>query len=573
MKSRLHSLYEAGQGVREEITETTDNDLESDDEEVVAGARILISPETFMEELSQKLEIHPISIYWLLKEGVEEEGWRCLPEERKIISDRVTVTILRLLGHRWPKQIETGESVPEWADQYGVIPLTDNTSDTSLLARVCERLTGELKNGNSERNFEEVMGKSLIQWLSNDFFKTHMSQFKKRPVAWQLQSAKFTARQQPALSCILYYHKLDGTMLPTIQSQYIRPLRQRFETEMRGIEAIDISARSDRQVTRRIDLEGLIDELRNFDDRISNIAEHGFGLASLCPQLRQYAINDAILALKVRWLTHLVSKVKAGPIQEWQKKVRETGLHPDFADWVTEAVTHLNYSCACVGPAAPKEDTLKTDPTAVDLANLICPHATEMVKDSLHFACDRWWKSFDTSLLAPLREQMKAQKDELSTIDAELKDQEISFSRRAELESRQRILKAEIKSLKSELDGRTTKGKAVRKLIEAWTCPEAATWEPWLGSQPLYDQISALDGTRTSPSTVGEFIKQESAYVPDINDGVRVNIAPLQRAGILAADVLAGKDIDKAIADRAEWRSDERRWCREGKLPQPGWWN
>ena len=51
-----------------------------------------------------------------------------------------------------------------------------------------------------------------------------------------------------------------------------------------------------------------------------------------------------------------------------------------------------------------------------------------------------------------------------------------------------------------------------------------------------------------------------------------VNIAPLQKAGILAADVLAAKDIDKAIADRAEWRADERRWVREGKLPRPGWW-
>jgi hypothetical protein len=51
-----------------------------------------------------------------------------------------------------------------------------------------------------------------------------------------------------------------------------------------------------------------------------------------------------------------------------------------------------------------------------------------------------------------------------------------------------------------------------------------------------------------------------------------VNIAPLQRAGLLAADVLAAKDVEKAIADRAEWRADERRWCREGKLPQPGWW-
>jgi hypothetical protein len=59
---------------------------------------------------------------------------------------------------------------------------------------------------------------------------------------------------------------------------------------------------------------------------------------------------------------------------------------------------------------------------------------------------------------------------------------------------------------------------------------------------------------------------------PDINDGVRVNIAPLQKAGLVTADVLAGKGLDKAIADRASWRDDERRWCREGKLPKPGWW-
>lgn len=76
----------------------------------------------------------------------------------------------------------------------------------------------------------------------------------------------------------------------------------------------------------------------------------------------------------------------------------------------------------------------------------------------------------------------------------------------------------------------------------------------------------------TPPGSVQDFIRQESFYGPDINDGVRVNIASIQKAGLLAADVLAKKDLDKAIADRAEWRADERRWCREEKLPQPGWW-
>jgi hypothetical protein len=82
----------------------------------------------------------------------------------------------------------------------------------------------------------------------------------------------------------------------------------------------------------------------------------------------------------------------------------------------------------------------------------------------------------------------------------------------------------------------------------------------------------SIDGEVPPPADRETLLVQEGRYLPDINDGVRVNIAPLQKAGLLAADVIAKKDVEAAIADRAEWRSDERRWCREGKLPHPGWW-
>ncbi len=52
---------------------------------------------------------------------------------------------------------------------------------------------------------------------------------------------------------------------------------------------------------------------------------------------------------------------------------------------------------------------------------------------------------------------------------------------------------------------------------------------------------------------------------------MRVNIAPLQLNGLLSSDVLKVADARKAIADRARWRSDERRWVRQGKLPRCGW--
>ncbi len=89
--------------------------------------------------------------------------------------------------------------------------------------------------------------------------------------------------------------------------------------------------------------------------------------------------------------------------------------------------------------------------------------------------------------------------------------------------------------------------------------------------EPL-DAWCSIDGRRPAPADQDAFLRQERAYIPDINDGVRVNVAPLQKAGLLAADVIAKKDLEKAISDRAEWRADERRWCREGKLPKCGWW-
>ena len=89
--------------------------------------------------------------------------------------------------------------------------------------------------------------------------------------------------------------------------------------------------------------------------------------------------------------------------------------------------------------------------------------------------------------------------------------------------------------------------------------------------EPL-DKWTSRDGNAPHPKSADEFYAQERRYDPDINDGVRVNIMPLQKAGLLAADVIARKDMEKAIADRAEWRADERQWCREGKLPKCGWW-
>ena len=83
-----------------------------------------------------------------------------------------------------------------------------------------------------------------------------------------------------------------------------------------------------------------------------------------------------------------------------------------------------------------------------------------------------------------------------------------------------------------------------------------------LGSEQL-DRWSG-DGY-LGPDILDALVQQEESWHVDINDGVRVNIAPLQSrpqmgnvqqvAGVLAIDVLKAADARKAIADRARWRS------------------
>lgn len=389
VKRRLRALYEGGPGA-----EIADNDAEAlseenDEEESSAsgaGARIPIPTETFLEELSQKIQIHPVSVYWVLRELREKDGVVCKPELVRFVLDYVSVLVLRLLGHRWPREVEAGDPAPEWADRDGVIPITEGTGEAMLLLRVRERITadfGAARASAVEREFEEIIAKPLGSWLASDFFKRHISQFRKRPIAWQLGSTpagnerrrgRSVARNAPVFSCLVYYHQLDGDLVPKLRSQYIGPLRARLQTEIGGLERLKERTRD--QDVRLVELETKIEELRVFDAQLEEVIGGGFD-------------SDAL------------------------------------------------------------ETTLAKEP------------------------------------------------------------------------------------------------------LDKWT---------------------SHDDRAAAPTSREALLSQERRYAPDLNDGVRVNIAPLQRAGLLAADVLASKDIEGAIADRAEWRADERRWCREGKLPQPGWW-
>lgn len=558
---RARQIYEASSSVHEE------HEVSSDDEAVIEGDGF--EDRNVFENIARDTGIHVVSAYWLVRRYSEQHGWSNAQKTRLVVERLLTRCTLHAIGYHWRHQQHTTENPVQ-----AIVPITDSVT-TSLLTRVrkdIEKCLGAAEVEAIEAEFGEVMGLSLGDWLDAEFFKRHVTDFRKRPIAWQIQSHDSRVRRKPAFSGLLPYRQMSPGTLQTLQSQFVRPQRQRYETEMRGIESIPQNARSDRQQERLSELMELISELRRFDERLEDVSRSGFGPDKVWPQLRQYAIDDATLCLKARWLQRLSDDIVAGPLTNWRDKASKAKLHADLPSWIQNAMSTLQHQCSLAGPSAPKQELLHDDPTSTSLASLICKKADEMVSTGMALACSCWWKPLAEAVFAPLRANIKEAKDELK----QLKEEDYSkadhpFHRRKEIDARTKDLKENCKLWDRELKEKTAAAERLRKDMLAWSCPEARSWENWLASQPMYDAISGLDGVRHPPRSIADWVAQESAYAPDINDGVRVNIAPLQKAGLLAADVLAAKDLDKAIADRADWRADERRWCREGKLPQPGW--
>ncbi len=194
--------------------------------------------------------------------------------------------VLDLLGHRQPPGSEEHTAL---TDAYGIIPIVEGTGEDTLLEGIRARV-GEDFGLDSvvaiERDFQQIVGKPLSEWLGSDFFKRHISQFKKRPIAWQIASSpngnrgrRGRGRGAPAFSCLVYYHCLNADLLPKVRTQFVGPLRSRLQTELAGLE--QIKGRTPDQDARRVELEAKAEELKAFEARLEEVIFNGFGCSAL----------------------------------------------------------------------------------------------------------------------------------------------------------------------------------------------------------------------------------------------------------------------------------------------------
>ena len=331
IKSYLRNFYLNRNNNQEPINSDWGYNLDEEDK-VEYGVFIPFPYESVFEKLSYNIKIHPISIYWLLKEMREKEKLFYPYELKDRVEDFMSIMILRMLGFQWPKEIEANQPMPDWVDDDGIIPLTEGLGEATLLYRVRKLLGtefGEEKEAAIESGLANIVGKSLECWLEEDFFPRHLKQFKNRPIAWQLVSdpsaidqrsgssgkgkkKRLGKKLKPAFSVLVHYHRFaDGEngygKLLLLKNKYLEKLMSQARYELESLRG---KGDDPERFDRIAELDRKLLELEDFRDRLERIQEG----------------KDREARIHVRW------KKPDDQARSWQPDIND-GVKINIAPW------------------------------------------------------------------------------------------------------------------------------------------------------------------------------------------------------------------------------------------------
>ena len=172
---------------------------------------------------------HPCgSVIW------DEETKRTANGELRVDDSVLQVAVARLLGYRWPAELDTemelaveqrqwverSQELNQFTDDDGIVCLpavrgekaADQRLEALLQAAYGEAWTTPLRN----RLLEAVKGKSLTIWLRDKFFEQHCKMFQHRPFIWHIWDGL-----NDGFSALVNYHMLDKAGLERLIYTYL----------------------------------------------------------------------------------------------------------------------------------------------------------------------------------------------------------------------------------------------------------------------------------------------------------------------------------------------------------------
>ncbi len=143
-----------------------------------------------------------------------------------------------------------------------------------LFKRILEEFDkyfGEDFTDNIVKQISNLFGKSISDWIEKDFFKNHISQFKKRPMIWHLSS------EERSFQCFIDYHKLNQNLLLILRNRHVEKRLTFFREESKTITESLKSESNDLTIKELnknyIEIENSIEDLQKFSENLKKIID------------------------------------------------------------------------------------------------------------------------------------------------------------------------------------------------------------------------------------------------------------------------------------------------------------
>lgn len=143
------------------------------------------------------------------------------------------VAVARLVGYRWPDQTEP-DRLDTFADTDGIVCLPPVAGEPPAADRLQEILAAAFGASWSPAQAAILLKASgskksnIGDWLRDDFFKQHCTQFANRPFVWHVWDG-----QRDGFAALVNYHRLDQKALEKLAYTYLGDWIERQRGEMR----------------------------------------------------------------------------------------------------------------------------------------------------------------------------------------------------------------------------------------------------------------------------------------------------------------------------------------------------
>ena len=175
------------------------------------------------------------------------------------------VGVARLAGYRWARQTGTecrdcpalaADGLESFADEDGIVCIPSIRGERPASERLRALLAAAFGGGWSPTKETDLLsrtgyaGKSLEQWLRDDFFQQHCQLFHQRPFVWQVWDGR-----KDGFSALINYHRFERANLEKLIYTYLGDwIRLHREAAAAGTAGADVRLAAAQQLQRKLEL-------------------------------------------------------------------------------------------------------------------------------------------------------------------------------------------------------------------------------------------------------------------------------------------------------------------------------